>query len=71
VFAFCIDRDEDFFFLPFTRQINECVVFVLTCGWMNLFNCSDELKLIPQRIQNKKLSKLMSEFTNGVYGELD
>ncbi|GJM91573.1 hypothetical protein PR202_ga07956 [Eleusine coracana subsp. coracana] len=32
---------------------------------------SDELKVIPQRIQNKKLSKLMVEFANGIYGELD
>ncbi|KAL6905393.1 hypothetical protein ACP4OV_002994 [Aristida adscensionis] len=32
---------------------------------------SDELKVIPQRIQNKKLSKLMMEFANGIYGELD
>ncbi|CAN6305749.1 unnamed protein product [Urochloa humidicola] len=32
---------------------------------------SDELKVIPQRIQNKKLSKLMLEFASGVYGELD
>ncbi|KAL6641517.1 hypothetical protein ACP70R_019698 [Stipagrostis hirtigluma subsp. patula] len=32
---------------------------------------SDELKVIPQRIQNKKLSKLMAEFANGIYGELD
>ncbi|KAJ1296108.1 hypothetical protein BS78_01G273600 [Paspalum vaginatum] len=32
---------------------------------------SDELKVIPQRIQNKKLNKLMMEFESGVYGELD
>ncbi|EER94430.1 cinnamoyl-CoA reductase-like SNL6 [Sorghum bicolor] len=32
---------------------------------------SDELKVIPQRIQNKKLNKLMLEFASGVYGELD
>ncbi|TVU31539.1 hypothetical protein EJB05_23226 [Eragrostis curvula] len=32
---------------------------------------SDELKVIPQRIQSKKLSKLMVEFANGIYGELD
>jgi len=32
---------------------------------------SDELKVIPQRIQNKKLNKLMLEFAGGVYGELD
>ncbi|KAK8445368.1 hypothetical protein SEVIR_9G314100v4 [Setaria viridis] len=32
---------------------------------------SDELKVIPQRIQNKKLNKLMLEFSSGVYGELD
>nr|CAB3495158.1 unnamed protein product [Digitaria exilis] len=32
---------------------------------------SDELKVIPQRIQNKKINKLMLEFASGVYGELD
>lgn len=32
---------------------------------------SDELKVIPQRIQGKKLNKLMLEFASGVYGELD
>ncbi|RLN17512.1 cinnamoyl-CoA reductase 1-like [Panicum miliaceum] len=32
---------------------------------------SDELKVISQRIQNKKLNKLMLEFASGVYGELD
>jgi len=39
-----------------------------TCA---LVFCSDELKVIPQRIQNKKLNKLMLEFASGVYGELD
>jgi hypothetical protein len=28
---------------------------------------SDELKVIPQRIQGKKLNKLMLEFASGVY----
>ncbi|PWZ13310.1 Cinnamoyl-CoA reductase-like SNL6 [Zea mays] len=32
---------------------------------------SDELKVIPKRIQGKKLNKLMLEFASGVYGELD
>lgn len=32
---------------------------------------SDELKVIPQRIQDKKLNKLMVEFASGIYGELD
>jgi hypothetical protein len=52
------------FFLPTS-------VLLPVDAWMNLFNCSDELKLVPQRVQNKKLSKLMSEFANGIYGELD
>ena len=36
-----------------------------------MFFYSDELRVIPQRIQNKKLNKLMLEFAGGVYGELD
>lgn len=32
---------------------------------------SDELKVIPQRIQNKKLNKLMVEFASAIYGDLD
>uniref|UniRef100_A0ACD5THT2 Uncharacterized protein n=1 Tax=Avena sativa TaxID=4498 RepID=A0ACD5THT2_AVESA len=32
---------------------------------------SDELKVIPQRIQSKKLSKLMVEFASDIYGDLD
>ncbi|CAM0956032.1 unnamed protein product [Alopecurus aequalis] len=32
---------------------------------------SDELKVVPQRIQNKKLNKLMVEFANAIYGDLD
>ena len=32
---------------------------------------SDELKVIPQRIQNKKLNNLMVEFASAIYGDLD
>lgn len=39
--------------------------------FFSFFVSSDELKVIPQRIQNNKLNKLMLEFTSGVYGELD
>lgn len=35
------------------------------------FDCSDELKVIPQRIQNKKLNNLMVEFASAIYGDLD
>jgi hypothetical protein len=33
------------------------------------FGCSDELKVVPQRIQNKKLNKLMVEFASAIYEE--
>jgi hypothetical protein len=36
------------------------------CALIFFFFGSDELKVIPQRIQNKKLNKLMLEFASGV-----
>ena len=55
VFVLTETRNYSYFVPVLTRHV--CIDF---------FFGSDELKVIPQRIQNKKLNKLMLEFASGV-----